>query len=125
MTVNKQTGECAPVRCPESKRPFIRNPWCRERLQTINDEPSSTHTSHGDSVDVNHIVNRYTRDGYMPAQTRQPMYGDVTGLQGDLTQRLQEAEETIRKTEAFLAGYQPPTPAATPPATQAEQQITT
>ncbi|WNK13184.1 MAG: internal scaffolding protein [Microvirus sp.] len=123
--VNKHTGECPPVRCPESKRPFVRAPWCRERLREVNDEPSQTHTAHGVSVDVNHIVDRYTRDGYLPMQSRQPMYGDVTGLQGDLTQRLAEAEETIRRTEEFLAGYKPPEPAAKPPETPAEQQITT
>lgn len=107
METNKITGECNPVRCPDSMRPFKRRQFCRERLQTKNGQPSMTQQAHLDQTDVNAIVARFERTGVMGHQTqKQPQYGDVTGLQGDLVERYNDSLAIIDQAEKFAAKWQ-------------------
>lgn len=81
---DKDTGEVLPR--------VVRRPWERERLSIKIEGPSRTHQAHKDLVDVNNIVRRYERTGQLPPG-RQGQYGDVTALQGDLTERVNHARE--------------------------------
>lgn len=80
-----------------------------------------------DQTDVNAIVERFARDGYLPSSGKQPYYGDVTHLQGELTQKLQEAQDIIDRANAFAETWQEPpaeTPPPTPPETPPETPVT-
>lgn len=85
--VDEDTGEIL--------APFVRPPWWRGALKTIIDGPSMTQQSHAESCDINNIVRTYDRTGVLPPATREAQYGDVTDLQGDLTERLLKAAQTI------------------------------
>jgi len=74
---------------------YIRRPLWRERVQTHILDESMTHQSHAESCDINAIIRRYERTGSLPPATKPPQYGDVTAMQGDLTERLVKAEEVI------------------------------
>lgn len=86
----------------------VRPRWHRFRQIAYNDGESMTQQCHKDQTDVNAIVARFDRTGYLPPNTGQGQYGDVTGLQGDLTERISLASQTIQRAEAFAAGYKPP-----------------
>lgn len=83
--------------------PFVRHPYSRERLTFDTDGESMTHQSHADSCDVNKIIGRYERTGQLPLATRPPQYADVSGLQGDLTERINFAKDALAKSRAFAA----------------------
>lgn len=86
----------------------VRQPWCRVRTITVNDEPSMTQMSHVDQTDVNAIVARFKRTGVMPDGRKDGQYGDVTGLQGDLTELYQRAADNISRATEFASGWSPP-----------------
>lgn len=56
---------------------------------------SATDTSHGNHVDVNTIIARFARTGELPPARRAPQYGDVTALQGDLTESYSKSQADI------------------------------
>lgn len=99
---------------------YIRRPWTRERVQHTVVGESLTHQSHADSCDVNNIIRRYERTGELPLARRPPQYGDVTGLQGDLTERHQAAQEIIETSREHVKKRrkerQETLPLETPPA---------
>lgn len=74
----------------------IRQPYHRERTP-INFEgyESVTDTSHGNDTDVNNIVARFSRTGHLPKPETAPQYADVSGLQGDLTDLINQSREAI------------------------------
>lgn len=87
------------ARCNPKNRPFVRPPWCRERLVTVIEGESATDRSHGNQTDVNAIVERFKRTGILPPPTKQGQYMDCTGLQGDLTELINKSREAIRSLE--------------------------
>lgn len=95
-------------------KPVVRHPFSRLRVLTVNVGESLTHQSHAESCDVNNIISRYDRTGVLPLPSREPQYGDVTGLQGELTTLLGESERVIRATGEFAAGWKPPQPVEAP-----------
>lgn len=102
----------------------IRDPYDRHRTVTVVPGDSMTQISHAEACDINFIVKRFARTGQLPPPARQPVYGDVTGLQGDLTERfewarqlVQEAEEASLAASAGPGGSQGGTPPATEPPT--------
>lgn len=94
-----KNGEANIIEC--EGKPFIRKPWCRQRFVTVNDEPSMTQGVHAELHDVDSIVARFRRTGQLPVNQRQPQYGDVTGLQVDLTEALNNAQNTLETATAF------------------------
>ncbi|MEM2002562.1 MAG: hypothetical protein QXT77_07965 [Candidatus Methanomethylicaceae archaeon] len=56
-----------------------------------------THQSHADSCDINNIIRRFDRTGVLPPSDRPQQFADVTGLQGDLTDRINSSREILDK----------------------------
>lgn len=88
------------------QRPEIRPPYARPRSKTIIEGESMTQHSHADQTNVNLIVERFQRTGYMPPPTRQPQYGDVTGLQVDLTEAYNRSLDTIQSAQEYAAQWE-------------------
>lgn len=78
---------------------YIRKQNARPRhCKMITPGENPVDQGHKDNCNINNIVNRYRRDGYMPPNTRGPgTYQDVSEIQGDLTEVLQKAGETKQK----------------------------
>lgn len=92
----------------------IRSPFYRERFPTLSVGVSMTHQSHASSCDVNKIVERYARTGDLPPPSTQPVFADVTSLQGDLTELYARSARTIEIASSFVKGYKP-SPSKEPP----------
>lgn len=93
----------------ETQLRVVRLPHHRLRVQTPGGGESDVDQSFVTVTDVNDIVKRYARTGELPPATRTARFGDVTGLQGDLTDRLlwakqhldnaKEAYETLKQAQ--------------------------
>lgn len=71
--------------------PVVRKPWERHRSITdLEGQELKTDQSLGNDTDINNIVARFKRDGYMPPPVNAPVYDDVTNLQEDLTQLIEK-----------------------------------
>lgn len=66
--------------------------------------------SHFDQTDVNAIVARFKRDGYLPPGTREPQYGDVSELNASLTDLVVQAQETESVVRQFQEDWTPAPP---------------
>lgn len=66
---------------------------------------SKTRQSEKASSDVNAIVERFARTGVLPPNTKQPIYDDVTGLQGDLTDAYNASIATRAQYEADMKAF--------------------
>lgn len=95
--INKQTGEI------EFALPVVRHPFQRVRYQTVIEGESMTHQSHAAAADINNIIARFDRTGELPRAKQQGAYGDVTALQGDLTELHSSAVTTIQTANEFVA----------------------
>jgi len=80
----------------------IRLPLSRERLITQVPGESMVNAGFGNETDVNAIVARFTRTGQLPPPTSTPQYADVTELQRDFTELVEESREL----QAAIAEYQ-------------------
>lgn len=99
----------------------VRHPRKRYRTVTHILGESRTETSHAEATDINFIVNRFARTGQLPPPRKPPSYQDVTGLQGDLTERLSWANqiltEYVEHQKAAEASRASTSQGGTPPAT--------
>ena len=77
------------------KYPEIRQPLHRERHTTPGGGESKVADSSKDETDVNAVIARFRRTGKLP-EGRQVQYGDCTALQGDPTEMMISAQETIQ-----------------------------
>lgn len=77
--------------------PRVRHPYERVRVTTTFSGKSMTHQSHAESCDINNIIRKFDRTGVLPPSTRPEQYADVTGLQGDLTERINTSREILDK----------------------------
>lgn len=94
----------------------VKPPWCRMRYIVVNHEPSMTQQSHYDQTDVNAIVERFKRTGYMPqGRSQQAQYADVTAYQRDLTDMYNESVAVMDRAMAFAQGWIPPEERPVPP----------
>ncbi|AXL14433.1 internal scaffolding protein [Microviridae sp.] len=85
-------------RQPEECGPYIRKPWERHRLITEFEGETKTDHSFGNETNVNKIIERFSRTGIMPAdQGRQAQYADVTHLQKDLTELIQDGRDAAKR----------------------------
>lgn len=80
-----------------------RDPLSRDRVTAENKGESKTRQADADSVNINAIIDRYSRTGMMPPARYDPAYADVTGLQGDLTERYNESREITARFQADTA----------------------
>lgn len=78
---------------------FVEPHEFRVRVLTIPEGESLTHESFKEECDINGIVNRYARTGELPDAGRTGAYADCSGLQGDLTQRINESRSVVSKVE--------------------------
>lgn len=113
--------EPLPVVIPRDRKSYM-------RLATKPTHPSAgttsrTQDSHADQTNVNDIVARFARTGEMPVGKGTPQYGDVTSLQGDLTEQINQANEDIAALNAYKTdlealaaakALEPPEPEPTP-----------
>lgn len=76
-------------------KPVVRKPWERRRVVNDTRGDSLTHQSHIATCDINRILANFDRTGTLPDPTREAQYGDVTGLQGDLTERINSSREVL------------------------------
>ena len=91
--------------------PRVRGPWERERCtMTIDPAEDVCISVPENETDINAIVSRYARTGILPPNDKQPIYADVSGLQGDLTERLLWAETTVENVHAEIRKQQKSTP---------------
>lgn len=67
---------------------------------------SATDDSFGNDTDVNNIVERFTRTGILPPATKEAQYADVSGLQKDLTELINEANEAKARVEELAQEQQ-------------------
>lgn len=97
----------------------------RERVFQRSEGESMCERSHADSVNINNIVARFHRTGELPKPTSEPIYEDVTGLQGDYRERLDFLDGVKARVESWYAeqarlaeaSAEAPTPTAdSPPA---------
>lgn len=87
----------------------VRKPWHSQRLKTVVEGDSMTQQSHAASCDINTIVGQFTRTGFLPpGRDGEPQYADVTGLQGDLTEKLIKSQQVIDDAIDFGKNYKPP-----------------
>lgn len=80
---------------------IIRNPRERHRTPFSNFGPSMTDQTKALESDINYIVARYARSGEFPPLVQQPVFADVTQLQGELSERLAYAERIIGEAKAL------------------------
>lgn len=118
--IDRSTGAItAGLECGSA--PFVRPPWCRPKVVTFNDEPSMTQQVHKDLTDVNVIVDRFARTGYLPGGTAQARYADVTGMQGDFTELVERSRRQVAEAKAFMDDWKPPEPPSEPPVTSSPE----
>lgn len=79
----------------------IRKPRERYRTPFSNFGPSMTDQTKALETDINYIVARYARSGEFPPLLQQPVFADVTQLQGELSERLAYAERIIGEAKAL------------------------
>lgn len=81
----------------------VRTPYERVRVQTPGGGESMCDQSAAGPTDVNYIIERYARTGIMPEPNKdKAQYGDVTSLQGDLTDRIKWSNELITAMQAVV-----------------------
>lgn len=78
------------------------------RYITVIEGESATDTSMGNDTDINNIVARFDRTGILPSATTQPIYADVTALQGELTELINEARDVQQRSQEFIEKWKPP-----------------
>lgn len=83
----------------------IRKPWERHRVQVDASQDSVTDRSFGNDTDVNNIVARFSRTGELPNVGGEGQYADVTRLQGDLSQMICEARDTLKHMDDLKSAH--------------------
>lgn len=76
-----------------------------KRVQIFNLDPSRTDESQGDSTDINNIMARYKRDGYLPQFSGGGVYADVSDIPKSLTEAysmIKQSEETFSKLPSHI-----------------------
>lgn len=76
-------------------------------VQMVNMDPSAVVDTDQVGADINYVIQRFHRTGQLPVAEKEPRYGDVTGFQGDLTERWLESQETLDTAENFAQSYEP------------------
>lgn len=90
----EETPQTPTPQGPSNKKPVVKKPWQRTRqFADLEDQIKKTDDSQGNDTDVNNIVARFARTGQLPPSTAEPFYGDVSNLQGDLTEIIQRGED--------------------------------
>lgn len=96
--------------------PFVKEGWMRTNADITPDWESATMEAFGHDTDVNEIVARFERTGMMPTDPRgiAPQFGDVTELQGDLTELINRARGVMQEATDFASRWKPAEPAPIP-----------
>jgi len=88
------------------EKPYIRKPYERQRQPLITFGETRVDTSFGNDTDVNRIIAKCTRTGEpLPNNGNTGEYCDVTGLQKDLTELVNESREALQKAEEMQKQY--------------------
>ena len=59
-----------------NKRPYVRGPFTRDRVETVIGDDDLTHQSFKDECDITRIVETYARTGIVPGRRMEPQYGE-------------------------------------------------
>lgn len=81
----------------------FRGPFEDLRVPTVVEGESMTDATQGNDTDINNIIARFDRTGVMPTATREGQYADVSGLNRDLTELIQNAQEAVEELQAAQA----------------------
>lgn len=97
--VDRVTGEVL------DKLPDMREPLCT-RFRVLNVPVGESRTNQGEreASDVNLIVERFLRTGMLPPARQQGFFGDVSDMNGDLTELHERASKTMSTAKEFLDG---------------------
>ena len=57
---------------------FVKNYTLGKRVKTINDLPSMTQQEHEDQLEINKVMDRYERTGFLPLNKIAPVFADLT-----------------------------------------------
>lgn len=76
------------------------------RVLAVCSGQSLTQQHHKEACDIGRIIGRYRRTGEFPPAKHPPVYGDVTHLQGDVTERREHASSVINKANSDIVLYQ-------------------
>lgn len=89
------------AQAPRIRKPYEREaqPWPYHNTESVVDR------SFGNDTDVNNIIARFKRTGHLPEQGAPGQYADVTGLQRDLTELVEESREALQKAEKMQREY--------------------
>lgn len=79
---------------------FVRHPSSRLRITANIVGESLTSQSDLESTDVNNVVRQYTDTGFLPPGKGEGQFADVTALQGDLTERINYANDVYAQAMA-------------------------
>lgn len=117
-TVNKNTGEIfsdlEKIEQPAAviprdfsvvRAPYFRHSVLFQNVDPIGNKPmvSRTHKSHASTCDINNIIRQFDRTGVLPPAAHTAQYADVSALNADLTQLINdEADITERYRLALL-----------------------
>lgn len=91
----------------------VRRAFERHRTPTIIEGESMTQQQFEQGCNINYLVARYQNTGMLPPGNAVPVYADVTGLQGDLTELHNQSQEKLGKFEEFAHGYKEARPEST------------
>lgn len=98
MIIDRLTGEVY-----TSKE--VRSPRCaRVRVTSDPSGESLAHNSFLEETDINKICERFMRTGQLPPARKVPQFGDVSSMNDNLSNVLNNAADVLDKTKEFLHG---------------------
>lgn len=85
---------------------YVRQPRHRLRVQAVPEGESKTLQSEAEAADINNIISRFDRDGFLPAATRTPQYDDVSELNGDLGELINKSVQALTEFDSAVNDLQ-------------------
>jgi len=82
--------------------PFCMQPGERLRVQAKPVGESKTIQADADACDINKIIARYEKTGFLPPVMKQGVYDDVSALNRDLTELVAESVVAMRSYSDYL-----------------------
>lgn len=97
---------------------YVVRPGHRLRVQTVPVGESMALQSDADACDINNILARYEKTGFLPPAKREGFYDDVSRLNRDLTELMSESVAAFAALDAAQAAAKNPPTTDQPPVTE-------
>jgi len=101
MSINGEKNELFHVEHLQ-EIPFVMQVGDRLRVQSVPVGESCAIQADAEHCDINNIIARYERTGFLPPATREGVYDDVSNLNRDLGELIQESVGAMRSYSDFL-----------------------